>query len=107
MKLDSASRRDWCSGHTRELTQRLVELWSLAPEVADCVLGGTNEFRHVSGESAALYFGRLFALELLQPELCVPGALDHAVAELGLSEGQITEVRAESLCAREFIRILD
>jgi len=25
----------------------------------------------VSGESAALYFGRLFAIELLQPQFCV------------------------------------
>jgi hypothetical protein len=107
MKLDSASRRDWCSSHTHELTQRLIHLWSLAPEVAACVLGGTNEFRHVSWENAALYFGRLFALELLQPELCVPGALDHAVAELGCSEEQIDEVRAASVCARELIRILD
>jgi HDOD domain len=107
MRLDSTARRDWCSTHTEELTQRLIQMWALAPAVAACVRGGANEFRHVCVDDAALYFGRLFAIELLQPELCVPGALEHAAAELGLSPGQIAQVRAESACARELIRILD
>jgi hypothetical protein len=61
----------------------------------------------VSGEGAALYFGRLFALELLQPDLCVPGALDHAAAELGLSPDAVTQVRAEGSRARELIQGMD
>jgi hypothetical protein len=52
-----------------------------------------------------LYFGRLFAIELLQPQFCVPGALDHAAADLGLSADLVAQVRKED--ARALIRALD
>jgi hypothetical protein len=107
MKLDSASRREWCTTHSQELTERLVRAWNLAPEIGSCVLGWTRfaEFAEVSGDSAALYFGRLFAIELLQPQFCVPGALDHAAADLGLSADLVAQVRKED--ARALIRALD
>jgi hypothetical protein len=59
----------------------------------------------VSPESAALYFGRLFAIELLQPQFCVPGALDHAAADLGLGADLVAQVRKED--AGALIRALD
>jgi hypothetical protein len=107
MKLDSASRRDWCATHSQELTERLVRTWNLSPDIGSCVLGWTRfaEFAEVSAESAAVYFGRLFAIELLQPEFCVPGALDHAAADLGLSAALVAQVRQED--AQALIRALD
>jgi hypothetical protein len=109
MKLDSASRRDWCTTHSQELAERLVRAWGLTPETAACALGWMKfgEFARVSAESSALYFGRLFAIELLQPEFCVPGALDHAAAELGLDAALVAQVREEGTHARELIRTLD
>jgi hypothetical protein len=108
-KLDSASRRQWCTSRGLELAERLVRAWDLTPEIGSCVLGWMRfgEFAAVSAESAAVYFGRLFAIELLQPQLCVPGALDHAAAELGLSADLIAQVRGEEVRARELIRALD
>jgi hypothetical protein len=107
MKLDSASRRDWCTTHSQELTERLVRTWNLTPEIGSCVLGWMRfaEVSEVSGESAAVYFGRLFAIELLQPQFCVPGALDHAAADLGLGANLVAQVRRED--ARALIRALD
>jgi hypothetical protein len=107
MKLDSGSRRDWCTTHSHELTERLIRTWNLAPEVGSCMVGWTRvgEFAEVSGESVAVYFGRLFAIELLQPEFCVPGALDHAAADLGLGADLVAQVRQED--ARGLIRALD
>jgi hypothetical protein len=107
MKLDSASRRDWCTSHSQELTERLVRTWSLTPDIGSCVLGWTRfaEVSEVSGESAAVYFGRLFAIELLQPQFCVPGALDHAASELGLAADLVAQVRKED--ARALIRALE
>jgi hypothetical protein len=64
-----------------------------------------GEFTEVSGESAAVYFGRLFAIELLQPQFCVPGALEHAAADLGLDAELVAEVRRED--AQALIRALD
>jgi len=109
MKLDSTSRREWCTTHSAELTERLVRTWNLSPDIGSCVLGWKRfgEFAAASGESAALYFGRLFAIEMLQPDLCVPGALDHAAAELGLNDALVARVRGEAGHARELIRALE
>jgi HDOD domain len=109
MRLDSSSRRDWCATHSQDLTERLVRAWNLTPDIGSCVLGWMRfgEFAEVSGESAALYFGRLFAIELLQPDLCVPGAVDHAASEMGLSEALVVEVRGEAGRARELIRVME
>lgn len=109
MKLDSASRREWCMSHGPELAERLVRTWNLAPEAAACTLGWMRfgEFAEASAESAALYFGRLFATELLQPQFCVPGAIDHAAADLGLDAAQVAAIRREEASARELIRALD
>lgn len=109
MKLDSASRREWCTTHGPELAERLVRTWNLAPDIASCTLGWMRfgEFPEASAESAALYFGRLFAIELLQPQFCVPGAIDHAAAELGLDASQVVEIRSADIRARELLRALD
>lgn len=109
LKLDGGSRRDWCTTHSQELTERLVRAWSLTPQIGACVLGWMRfgEFTEVSGEGTALYFGRLFAIELLQPEFCVPGALDHAAADLGLAADLVAQVRQEEAQTRELIRALD
>jgi hypothetical protein len=41
----------------------------------------------------------------LQAEFCVPGALDHAAADLGLGADLVAQVRKED--ARALIRALD
>jgi hypothetical protein len=109
LKLDSTSRREWCNTHSQELTERLVRAWNLTPDVGSCVVGWRRfgEFSEVSGEASSLYFGRLFAIEFLQPDLCVPGALDHAAAERGLESGLITQVRGEGARVRELVRVTE
>lgn len=109
MKLDSASRREWCMSHSEELTERLVRSWNLTADIGTCVLGWMRfgEFAEVSAESAAVYFGRLFAIEALHPQFCVPGALDHAAADLGLAADLVAQVRQEEARTRELIRALD
>jgi HDOD domain len=109
IKLDSASRREWCVTHGPELTQRLIDAWDLSPEIEACMLEWMRfgEPGAVSAEGTALYFGRWFAVELLHPEFCVPGALDHAAADLGLSAGLVARVREEGSHSRELIRAFD
>jgi hypothetical protein len=107
MKLDSTSRRNWCATHACELAERLILAWDLSPQVGECALGWMRygEMDKPAPESAAVYFGRLFAIELLQPRFCVPGALDHAAAELGLSADHVAQVRREDV--RSLFRMLD
>jgi hypothetical protein len=100
MKLDSTSRREWCAGHSAELGERLTRRWSL-PDPAALPSG---DLAAATAESKAVYFGRLFAIELLQPEFCVPGALDHAAADLGLSADLVAQIRKEDL--RPLLRAL-
>jgi hypothetical protein len=109
LKLDSTARRDWCTTNGYELSERLVRGWALSPEIGACVLGWMRfgEFAEVSGESAALYFGRLFAVAALQPSFCVPGAIDHVAADHGLGKDFVAQVRAEEPRVRELIRALD
>jgi hypothetical protein len=109
MKLDSASRRDWCTPHGHELSERLVRGWGLLPEVATAVLGWKRfgEFAEVSRESAALYFGRLFAIEALQPGFCVPGAIDQAAADMGVGPDVVAQIRAVTPHAQELIKSVD
>jgi len=109
LQLDSASRRDWCANNGPELAERLVRAWEVPAEVAACVVGWKRfgEFAQVSAESAALYFGRLFAVEVLHPQFCVPGAIDHAAAELGLAPDCVAQVRAEEPRVQDLIHALD
>jgi hypothetical protein len=100
MKLDSSSRREWCATHSGELAGRLLRTWNL-PEQPGLPDG---EINNATLESKAVYFGRLFAIEFLQPELCVPGALDHAAADLGLDGALVAEVRKDDV--RSLIREL-
>jgi HDOD domain len=108
LQMDRAACRDWCSGHGHELLERLVQAWRIAPDIATCALGWTRfgELTALSGENAALYFGRLFAIELLQPGLCVPGAIDHAARDFGVNREVIAQVRAEEPRVRELLRVL-
>jgi HDOD domain len=107
MKLDSGLRREWCTTNAPELSERLIRAWNLTAQIAECALGWNRfgESADCSGETAAVYFGRLFAIEFLQPEFCVPGALDHAAADMGLSEEDVIEVRREEV--RPLMRALD
>jgi hypothetical protein len=109
LKLDTPSRRDWCTTHGQELTERLVRTWALLPEIATCTLGWRRfgEFSDVSRESTALYFGRLFAIEALQPSFCVPRSIDSAAQDMGVSADIVQQVRAEDARVRELIKNLD
>jgi hypothetical protein len=101
MKLDSSSRREWCASHSAELGEGLTRKWNL-PDPVGIPAGDLNA---TSRESRAVYLGRLFAIELLQPEFCVPGALDHAAADLGLSAELVAQIRKEDV--RSLLRTLD
>ena len=66
MKLDGPARREWCATNSHELQERLTRAWPLPAAIGACLLGWNRfgEFTEVSPEGAAVYFGRLFAIEL-------------------------------------------
>ena len=108
LKMDGASRREWCTGHGVELIELLVHAWPLPPACSACVLGWRRfgEFAAISSESTAVYLGRLFAIELLHPDWCVPGALAESLATIGLPTAALEEVRAQATAVHELLRAL-
>jgi hypothetical protein len=107
-KLDGAAQREWCASQGYELAERLVRGWTLPADVGSCVLGWKRfaEFADVSAESAAVYLGRLLAIEMLHPELCVPGAIEIEADGLGFDADALEQLRADEGCARELMRSL-
>lgn len=107
-RLDGPSQAQLCAGLGRELAESLVREWPLSGGIATCVLGWRlfGEFAAVSPEASAVYFGRFLALELLHPGMSVPGALDAAAGELGLTPEAIEWVRGEAPAIRAAIATL-
>ena len=85
MKLDSGSCREWCAGHSAELGERLARKWNLPDQVAL----PAGELEAASAESKAVYFGRLFAIELLQPEFCGPLFSSRAMFQSEIARAQL------------------
>lgn len=96
VRIDDASKSDLCSAHARDLTQGMVHVWQLPEAVGACVVGwrSLGEFTAVSAESAAVYFGHMFAAELLHPQFSAPGALDAAAQAAGLDASTLGCLRA-------------
>jgi hypothetical protein len=109
MQLDAAARRDWCQSHGPELGQGLLRAWQVPAETASCALSWRqfSEFAALPGERSALYFGRLLATELISPAVCVPGAVEHTAAELGLPAEVLAEARLEAGRVRELLHAAD
>ena len=108
VRMDSASRRDWCTTHEYELAERLLRAWAVPTDVASCTLGWRKfgEFAELPGEGTALYFGRVLALEMLHPDNCVPGALEYTASQLGFDGEALGRLRAGASQARELLQAL-
>ena len=108
VRMDSASRRDWCAAHEYELADRLLRVWAAPTEVAACALSWRQfgEFAELPGEGTALYFGRLLALEMLHPDTCVPGALEYTASQLGFGGDVLGQLRTGATQARDLIQAL-
>jgi hypothetical protein len=104
-KLDDPSRHDLLVRHGPALAERLVRRWALTPPTAMCVLGWRRfgEFSEVSRESAAVYFGRLLANELLYAELAVPGVVETVAAQLAIGAERLRELRAKQENVRALV----
>lgn len=95
-RLDGAARARLAARESASCAARLVREWKLAAPVASCMLGWRQcgEISSVSAEAVVVYCARMLAIELLQPDVCVPGALDAAAEEYGLDAAALARVRA-------------
>ena len=55
-----------------------------------------REFPSAAADATAVYLARLFAIELLMPQFCAPGVLEHAAEEAGIDPAVLSRVRDDA-----------
>jgi len=88
--------------------QALARDWQLSRPVADCVTAWHRcpELEAPTPEIAAVYCGHLLAVQLLQPELCAPGAIATAAAEHGFDVESLASLHGTGARIRALLRTL-
>jgi hypothetical protein len=101
LRLDAVSKADLCAEHGSAQLERVVRAWGVPPRAAATAAEWRRlrEFPGAAADATAVYLARLFAIELTAPQFCAPGALEHAVEELGLTPDISTTLRGDATIA--------
>lgn len=104
VRLDSSSKAALCVEHGVELLERVVRSWGVPARAAATAAEWRRlrEFPGAAADAAAVYLARLFALELISPQFCAPGVVEHAIEELGLDAAKLEGVRGDRAVASLF-----
>jgi hypothetical protein len=62
-------------------------------------------FPDAAADATAVYLGRLFALELVSPQFCAPGAVTAAALDAGLSAERLSGLRADATIAKLLVSL--
>jgi len=105
VRLDPASKAALCVEHGGEVLDRVVRAWGVPPRAAATAAEWRRlrEFPGAAADAATVYLARLFALELIAPQFCAPGIVEHAAEELGLDARVLSVIRADDMM-REYLR---
>ena len=104
MRLDPASKSALCVEHGGDVLDRVVRAWGVpARAAATAAEWRPARIPGVAADAATVYLARLFALELIAPQFCAPGIVEHAAEELGLDARVLSEIRADDMM-REYLR---
>jgi len=87
-----------------DLLERVVRSWAVPARAAATAAEWRRlrEFPGAAADAAAVYLARLFALELISPQFCAPGVVEHAIEELGLDAAKLEAVRSDASVASLF-----
>jgi HD-like signal output (HDOD) protein len=109
VRLEASSRARIAPQQALGYAERLSGEWQLPEAVAACVTEWHRcpELDVPPRESAAVYCGRLLALQILQPQLCAPGAVEAAASEYGFSAEALARLHAPAERVRELLRTFD
>ena len=104
VRLDSASKAAICVEQGVDLLERVVRSWAVPARAAATAAEWRRlrEFPGAAADAAAVYLARLFALELISPQFCAPGVVEHAIEELGLDAAKLEAVRSDASVASLF-----
>ena len=101
LRLDAASKADLCAEHGGGQLERVVRAWGVPPLAAATAAEWRRlrEFPGAAADATAVYLARLFAIEATAPHFCAPGAIEHAVDELGLDTNILSTLRSDATIA--------
>jgi len=97
IRLEGASKAELCVEHGNVQLERAVRAWQVPARAAATAAEWRrlSDFPGVAADATAVYLARLFALELISPEFCAPGVLEHAAEEAGVVPAALDDVRRD------------
>ena len=97
VRLDSSGKSALCTEHGVEVLDRVVRAWGVPARAAATAAEWRRlgEFPGAAADAATVYLARLFALELIAPQFCAPGVIEHAMEEMGVEPDRLSAVRSD------------
>ena len=98
LRLDATSKSELCLELGGEQLERVLREWGVPARAAATASEWRRmrEFPSVAAEATAVYLARLFAIELLMPQFCAPGVLEHAAEEAGIDLSVLSRMRGDA-----------
>jgi hypothetical protein len=102
VRLDAVGKADLCAELGVGLLDRTLRAWGVPVRAAATAAEWRRlrDFPDAASDATAVYLGRLFALELISPQFCAPGAVASAAREAGLTDERSGELRGDASIAR-------
>lgn len=107
VRLDAVGKADLCAELGVGLLDRTLRAWGVPVRAAATAAEWRRlrDFPDAAADATAVYLGRLFALELISPQFCAPGAVDAAAGESGITAERSSALRADAAMARLLVSL--
>jgi hypothetical protein len=107
VRLDPVGRSDLCAELGAGMLDRTLRAWGVPVRVAATAgeWRRLRDFPDAAADATAVYLGRLFALELVSPQFCAPGAVTAAALDAGLSAERLSGLRADATIAKLLVSL--
>src|SRR5262249_41127487 len=107
VRLDAVGKADLCAELGVGLLDRTLRAWGVPVRAAATAAEWRRlrDFPDAAADATAVYLGRLFALQLISPQLWAPGAVDAAAREAGVSDERLSGLRADATIARLLVTL--
>ena len=97
LRLDAPGKAGLCVELGEQQLERVVRAWRIPPRAALTAAEWRRlrDFPDAAADATTVYLSRLLALELISPQFCAPGVLEHAVEEARVNPAVLARIRAD------------
>jgi hypothetical protein len=98
-RLDATSKSELCVELGGQQLERAVRAWGVPARAASTASEWRrlHEYPAAAADATTVYIARLLAIELLTPQFCAPGLLEHAAEEAGLPHVVLSALRSDEI----------